>query len=108
LQSREIPLTDQDDNTTRSDTSGHTERQTLKEACPDGKILILAFHDDLTIIGKPQEVAMAFNAFKQEVKRVDLDAQPAKSAYVDFHFNKRDEAAHRQECAAAAKNSNKK
>jgi len=52
----------------------------------------VAFHDDLTIIGKSQEVAMAFNAFKQEVERVGLDAQPAKSVYVDFHFNERDEA----------------
>jgi len=30
---------------------------TLKEACPEGKISIVAFHDDL-----------AFNAFKQEVE----------------------------------------
>jgi len=40
---------------------------------------------------------MAFNAFKQEVERVGLDPQPAKSVYVDFHFNEHDEATQARE-----------
>jgi len=99
-----VPQTDEEENEEskydlsdqKEEASVNTAARTMRELHPDMEIHCIAFHDGLSIIGKPEVIADAFGAFTANVAKIGLKVQPSKSLFVDFHLKNREKA--RQQC----------
>ena len=54
-----------------------------------GDIECMAFADDLTITGKPDDLVKALIAFKVAASGIELEVQPMKCQLIDFHHGSR-------------------